>query len=109
MFNTPEFQALRREYLDGALQRCAHLEQEAALLRSGGEVDLQALRQEVHKFRGSGGFYGFKELSAASAVAEDRIIQTIAGELNPEPLHLAGLIDQVVAAARQAAEGMAGA
>ncbi len=103
MFNTPEFQALRREYLSGALERCGHLEQEAGRLRGGEPVDLKALRQEIHKFRGSGGFYGFAALSQASGQAEDQLILTIDGEIEQQNEALAELVNQVVLLARAAA------
>jgi HPt (histidine-containing phosphotransfer) domain-containing protein len=103
MYNTPEFQALRREYLQGALERCGHLRAEADRLRAGGPVDLAELRQEVHKFRGSGGFYGFQQLSAASGTAEDQMILILDGEADRDDLGLAGLVDRVVEAVHEAA------
>lgn len=102
MFNSPEFQALRREYLQGALERCTHLQEEAGRLRTGAEVDLTRLRQEIHKFRGSGGFYGFAILSASSASAEDHLVAVLAGELPRDDRQIAALVDQVVASAEAA-------
>ncbi len=96
MYDTPEFQALRREYLQGALERRAHLYEHAVRLREGGEVDLVQLRQEIHKLRGSGGFYGFHELSRASGVAEDTIILVIDGEMERDDQQIATLVEQVV-------------
>lgn len=103
MFNSPEFQALRREYLSGALERCAHLEAEVSRLRQGQPVDLRTLRQEIHKFRGSGGFYGFTDLSATSGTAEDQLILILDGEAERHDPTLADLIDRVITAARSAA------
>jgi len=96
MYNTPEFQALRREYLQGAVQRTEHLREQAALLRQGAEVDLKGLRQEIHKLRGSGGFYGFQELSQASGRAEDTLILVLDEEIERDNQQIADLIDRVV-------------
>lgn len=104
MFNTPEFQALRREYLLGAMERTEQLREEAVRLRNGEPVDLTLLRQEIHKFRGSGGFYGFADLSAASATAEDQLIMVIGGERSRDDQRLAELVENVVAAAQAAAK-----
>lgn len=104
MYNTPEFQALRREYLEGALERCAHLRNAAEHLRADEPVDLVALRQEIHKFRGSGGFYGFKDLSAAAAAAEDALILTLDGELERDHSRLGELVGLVADAADAAAK-----
>jgi len=103
MYDMPEFQSLRREYLVNALERCASLEAESARLRSGEAVDLKALRQEVHKLRGSGGFYGFTALSSAAAQAEDHIVLVLDGELPRDDHQIASLVAAVVTAAREAA------
>jgi len=107
MFNSPEFQALRREYLQGVLERIAFLKEETARLRSGGLTDLKPLRQEIHKSRGSGGFYGFTQLSQASAAAEDQLVLTIDGEIDRDDQALAALVDRVVAEAEAAARDLA--
>lgn len=104
MYDTQEFQNLRREYLTNALERCDYLESESARLRSGEAVDLKALRQEVHKFRGSGGFYGFAALSAAAGQAEDTLILTLDDEIPRNDSQIASLVAAVVAAAREAAK-----
>lgn len=103
MYNTPEFQALRREYLQGALERCDHLCGEIARLRAGEPVDLQTLRQEVHKFRGSGGFYGFQRLSTTSGAAEDQLILVLDGDAPRDDQALAALVERIVAAVGEAA------
>lgn len=102
MFDNAEFQALRREYITGAMERCAHLEEAAALLQHRGEIDLKSLRQEIHKFRGSGGFYGFTALSGAAAAAEDQLILVLDGEIPRDDQALAKLVDDVVAALKAA-------
>lgn len=103
MFNSPEFQALRREYLQGVVERVAYLREEAAKLRAGQLAELKPLRQEIHKSRGSGGFYGFADLSKAAAAAEDQLVLTIDGEIDRDDQALAALVDKVIAAAEAAA------
>jgi len=104
MFNSPEFQALRREYVESVLERCAHLLTEATRLRSGDEVDLTKLRQEIHKFRGSGGFYGFAGLSQNSGTAEDHLLLVMDGEIPRDNRAIAALVEKVVEAAGAAAK-----
>ncbi|MDF2628961.1 MAG: hypothetical protein K0R39_2792 [Symbiobacteriaceae bacterium] len=103
MFNSPEFQALRREYLLGVVERNAFLRDEVARLRAGQLADLKPLRQEIHKSRGSGGFYGFTHLSQAAAAAEDQLVLTIDGEIDRDDTVLATLVDKVIEASEAAA------
>ncbi|HYF94173.1 MAG TPA: Hpt domain-containing protein [Symbiobacteriaceae bacterium] len=103
MFNSPEFQALRREYLQSVVERVAFLREQTARLRSGELGELKALRQEIHKSRGSGGFYGFTDLSKAAAAAEDQLVLTIDGEIDRDDQALATLVERVIAAAEAAA------
>lgn len=102
MYDTPEFQALRHEYLQGAAQRTEHLKEQAEALRQGRPIDLKELRQEIHKLRGSGGFYGFTELSNAAARAEDTIILVLDEELERDDQQIAALVDGLVAEVDQA-------
>lgn len=103
MHNTPEFQALRREYLQGAVERTEHIREQADQLRQGAPVDLKQLRQEIHKLRGSGGFYGFQELSEAAGKAEDTLILVIDEELERDDQQIATLVDRLVQAVTDAA------
>jgi len=96
MFDSAEFAALREEYLQGVVERSGRLREAVAALRQGGPVDLRQLRQEVHKLRGSGGFYGFKELSAAAARAEDALLMVLDGEQERDDRVLADLVARVV-------------
>jgi len=104
MYDTAEFDALRREYLQGAIERAEHLQQQAEELRVGAQVDLKALRQEIHKLRGSGGFYGYKALSEAAARAEDTLILVLDDELDRNDQQIADLVQQVVDAVSEAAK-----
>ncbi|HYG58761.1 MAG TPA: Hpt domain-containing protein [Symbiobacteriaceae bacterium] len=103
MYNNPEFQALRREYMQGVLERCQYLSEETERLRKGEPVDLRGLRSEIHKCRGSGGFYGFTALSGASAVAEDQLVLVLDGEAERNDQELTELVQRVVDAIHAAA------
>lgn len=96
MYDTPEFQALRREYLQGAVERTGLLQAGADALRNGSAIDLKQLRQEIHKLRGSGGFYGYRELSDAAAKAEDTLILVLDEELERDDQQLATLVERLV-------------
>lgn len=106
MNGSEEFEALRREYIQSAQQRSEVLEKAAASLRKGETVDLKELRQGVHKLRGSGGFYGFAQLSAAAGEAEDQLILVLEGEAEQNNEALAGLMDKVAAELKKAAASM---
>lgn len=61
---------LRRDYLKGAPQR---LDEISALLRSlenGDAASLDQLRRALHKLAGSGGSYGFDEISKTARAGE---------------------------------------
>lgn len=102
MNRSEEFEALRREYIQSAREKCRDLEEAAASLRRGEPVDLQALRQLVHKLRGSGGFYGFQALSCAAGTAEDQLILILDGESPRDDQAVAGLVEQVAAELKSA-------
>jgi len=99
----PEYEALRREYLEGVIARAGVLRAGMEALREGRPVDLRALRQEVHKLRGSGGFYGYRSLSEAAGRAEDALRQVLDGEVPRDDGQLADLLAQVVAEIEAAA------
>jgi HPt (histidine-containing phosphotransfer) domain-containing protein len=103
MFDSPEFQALRREYVQGILERCEQLRAYVRQLRAGEPVDLREIRQEVHKCRGSAGFYGFPSLTQAAAAAEDQLVMVIDGEAPRDDATLSDLVEAVVAAAESCA------
>jgi len=106
MNHSAEFEALRREYIRSALQRSRILKEAASALRRGEAVDLNALRQEIHKFRGSGGFYGFPRLSEAAGNAEDQLIRVLDGETERDDQALAELVEQVITEAEEAARSI---
>lgn len=56
-------QELRREYLLEAPARLAQLRREIAAFRAGEPDAITALRTHFHRLAGSGGSYGFSEIS----------------------------------------------
>lgn len=90
---------LRRDYLRDSVARVAELE---ALLRdvaAGGTPAMDALRRALHKLAGSGGSYGFDEISRVSREGEhtaQRLIQA-GGDSPPDADDLA-TVRQTVAA-----------
>lgn len=53
MMNSPEFQALRLEYMQSVVDRCGYLADAAQALQTNQDLDLIPLRHEIHKIRGS--------------------------------------------------------
>lgn len=64
------FDQLRREYLAEAGSRIAELRADVDALRGGRPEALAALRTRFHRLVGSGGSYGFPEISSAAREAE---------------------------------------
>lgn len=100
VMNSPEFKALRLEYMQSVLERCDHLANAAYALQTNQNIDLTSLRNEIHKIHGSGGFYGFTQLSERAAVAEDLIMQIRSGEAVRDNFALASLVFALVETAR---------
>jgi signal transduction histidine kinase/DNA-binding NarL/FixJ family response regulator len=63
----PDMKELIKQYVAGLPEQVAKL---VALLN---QSDLETLRREIHKIKGSGGGYGFSELTDLAAKAEKRI------------------------------------
>jgi signal transduction histidine kinase/DNA-binding response OmpR family regulator len=63
----PDMKDLIRQYVEGLPEQVAKL---VTLLK---QTDLETLRREIHKIKGSGGGYGFSELTDLAARAEKRI------------------------------------
>jgi diguanylate cyclase (GGDEF)-like protein len=85
------FDQLRREYLAEAGSRIAELRAEVDAIRSGRPEALAALRTRFHRLVGSGGSYGFPEISTAAREAE----RWLPGEGGPAAPDLDGLDDLV--------------
>jgi chemotaxis protein histidine kinase CheA len=67
------FAALRQEYLANAEQRLADLERLGTLAATDADARVQ-LRRLAHNLRGSGGFYGFHQISAAATSLEELLL-----------------------------------
>jgi HPt (histidine-containing phosphotransfer) domain-containing protein len=64
------FRALRIEYLASLPDRLEELRTEIASLRSGRTEAASALKVRLHRLAGSGGSYGFVQLSSLAREAE---------------------------------------
>jgi len=64
------FQELRREYLSQSKDRLAELRAGLSALRSGASGAAAALKTHFHRLAGSGGSYGFPEISVIAKEAE---------------------------------------
>jgi HPt (histidine-containing phosphotransfer) domain-containing protein len=98
------FEALRRDYLAEGPLRVAELRQDLAALRAGEPGAGASLRARFHRLAGSGGSYGFPEISAISREAE----LTLVAHPAPDASVIARLeesIARVAAAFGAAAEG----
>lgn len=97
--------ALRREYLLEAPARLAELRKDLMALRAGESDAAQSLVTRFHRLAGSGGSYGYPEVSEIAKGAERYLRQ--ADSPNPEIAadHLGELVDRLAgafdAAARQ--------
>jgi chemotaxis protein histidine kinase CheA len=67
------FAPLRQEYRESAAQRRADVERLVPLAVSNADARRE-LRQIAHNLRGSGGFYGFHDISAAAAALEELLL-----------------------------------
>ena len=85
------FEELRREYLLEASARLGELRKDLAALK-GGETDAAtSLKVRFHRLAGSGGSYGFPEISTQSRAAEQWLLQhSSPGSTDPD--HLETLI-----------------
>lgn len=69
------FEELRREYLTEAPMRLAELRKDLAALRVGEPDAAASLKARFHRLAGSGGSYGFPEISETSRAAERWILE----------------------------------
>jgi diguanylate cyclase (GGDEF)-like protein len=61
---------LRREYLSGMPGRLEELREDIGALKAGSQEAILSLRGRLHRLAGSGGSYGFSELSAIAREGE---------------------------------------
>src|SRR6185437_1142929 len=92
---------LRRQYLLAMPDRLEELRADVAALRSGGKDASLSLRSRLHRLAGSGGSYGFSELSALAREAERWLATNGSGR---ETSGLEALIDRMAAAMSVAEE-----
>lgn len=99
--------ALRAEYLQSARAQVAYLEDVAGRLTAGrlSDAEVAALRQQVHRLRGSGGFYGFAAISAAAAALEDNLLLFLQAEQPYDGPRLGALARELAIAIRGAGGG----
>ncbi len=68
------YAALQRDYLRDAPERLAELRKDLAAWRAGEPDALESLRQRFHRLAGSGGSYGFPQVTDISRAMEHRIL-----------------------------------
>jgi chemotaxis protein histidine kinase CheA len=96
-----QLQQLRRDYLRDSDQRVAELRQLRARLAHDQRAALADLRQAFHRLAGSGGSYGFPDVTARSRVGERLIVRLEAAGVAPTPAEVAA-IDQSIDAVANA-------
>jgi hypothetical protein len=64
------FRALRREYLSEGRDRLAELRADLTAFRDGSPGAVAALKTHFHRLAGSGGSYGFPDVSAIAKKTE---------------------------------------
>jgi HPt (histidine-containing phosphotransfer) domain-containing protein len=98
-------QELRREYLATLPARLDELRSDVAGFRAGMPTAADSLRTKLHRLAGSGGSYGFSELSKAAREAEHWLAA------HPLPAGSAGLdvlLDRLIAAIGSAGKEVSG-
>jgi chemotaxis protein histidine kinase CheA len=75
-------QGLRAEYLADAPERVRELSAALGRLRAHDQTALADLQRYFHRLAGSGGSYGFPEISSRSRAAE-HAVAALAGEARP--------------------------
>jgi diguanylate cyclase (GGDEF)-like protein len=87
------FNQLRREYLAEAPARLAELRKDITAFRAGEPDATESLKMRFHRLSGSGGSYGFPEISDISRDTEQWLKQEAQAEPTPEAL---GRLDSAV-------------
>ena len=90
-----QLRQLRREYLHDSSARVEELRQLRARLSREGAAALPDLRQAFHRLAGSGGSYGFPEVSSRSRDGEHLVLRFLSSGTIPEPADVA-LLDQAI-------------
>lgn len=96
-----QLRALRRDYLADSAQRVTELRQGRARLAAGEHTALPDLRQAFHRLAGSGGSYGYPQVSRSSREGEQLVQALIAGGRAPAAADLDAIdacIDRIASA-----------
>jgi HPt (histidine-containing phosphotransfer) domain-containing protein len=99
------FHQLRREYLASLPARLDELRSDVADFRAGMPKAADTLRTKLHRLAGSGGSYGFSELSKAAREAEHWLA---AHPLPAGSADLDVLLDRLMTAAGRASRRVSG-
>ncbi len=91
-----ELEELRREFVEGLPEQAAALDAALKLMEAAPAEAAQVIRRVGHRLRGSGGSYGFPELTEAGAAVE----LAEADQLVARARELVGLIRRVARRAR---------
>lgn len=92
-----ELEELRREFVEGLPEQAAALDAALKLMEAAPAEAAQVIRRVAHRLRGSGGSYGFPELTEAGAAAE----LAEPGDLADRGRELIALIRRVTRRARE--------
>jgi len=90
-----QLRQLRREYLRDSISRVEELRRLRSRLAQEGPVVLPDLRQAFHRLAGSGGSYGFPDVSARSRDGEHLVVNLQSAGTNPSAADMASL-DQAI-------------
>ena len=99
------FHALRLEYLASMPERLQELRSDIAALQSGQPGMDTSIKVRLHRLAGSGGSYGFTQLSSIAREAEHRIARhpTVAAASD-----LTVIVERLAQAAEEAARRLGG-
>jgi diguanylate cyclase (GGDEF)-like protein len=89
------FQELRREYLASMPARLDELRSDVAAVRAGSPDAAKSLQTRLHRLAGSGGSYGFLELSKVAREAEHWVADLPAAA---DTTHLDNLLERLIGA-----------
>ncbi len=90
-----QIQQLRREYLHDSSKRVDELRQLSGQLAQDQRTALADLHQAFHRLAGSGGSYGYPDVTARSREGEHLIMRLESAGIGPAPADLAA-IDQII-------------
>ena len=98
------FQTLRTEYLASLPARLEELRTDIGDFKAGHRGATDSLKVRLHRLAGSGGSYGFVELSSIAREAE----RWLADPRQPEVCELEGIIDRLAREVEEAGKRVRG-